>query len=516
MLKLTFPVAGCLVVTSLVAVLMAAPPKSKSATQKTTLAVAVAALPPIAISPNAPFIVPPPQAFHPPFDWFSWETFIALNWPAAIDSTTGLPIRGQANASGQLGDAGPRVWETYKEDWETFGNGSQSPQPTPWSSWEVNGGMNPCPSNASLGKRKVIVMTTKMDSVFPHFNQAKAGPLIDQNQKIVRYEIRLNQSEYESILNNQWYLQENLNSPIQFTASTEGAYGAMEVKAAWRELVKDKDDFSRYYAVAATVVDPGDPPTCRDTTLGMIGLHIVVKTAPFTEWVWATFEQEDNVPDSGITPGVHYSLNNGSTIPDSSQNGFNYPPNGADAQTKGPAPLPADQPLPSNLTPVQVTRFTKIDPNIASMNSQFHAKLGGTVWVHYNLVADQWPTNPGTFKPTGGAYPKDSGVPFPNDHVANTSAETYFQNVPPTKIFGNSCMQCHFQVAFTDFSWTVNDEAYPPLSTQSVAMLTAKSVSPAAKTAATHRVNAFKSLQAGMRVRFASPTEPKPPPKKKP
>jgi hypothetical protein len=213
--------------------------------------------------------------------------------------------------------------------------------------------------------------------------------------------------------------------------------------------------------------------------------------------------------DGAITQGVHYSLNNGSAIPDSSLNGFNYPPNGADAQTKGPPRVRFDQPLPDN-PPVQTTRFTKIDPSIALMNSKFHAQLGGTVWVHYKLVGDQWPTRPGTFTPIG-KYPVNAGAPFPNDHVANTSAETYFQNTP-IPLLGNSCMECHYQAAFTDFSWTVNDEAWPP-SPQTTEALMAKPMNAAAKSVATRRVNAFTVLEAAMSARFASapgPTPPKP------
>jgi hypothetical protein len=479
-----------------------------AASQAKTAAAAAAALPPITISPNAPYVVPPPQAFHPPFDWFAWETFVALNWPAALDSN-GVPIRGQANASATIGSPGIRVWETYKADWETFGTGAQSPVPTPWSSWDVNGGMNPCPSSTSAAaaappaKRRMIVMATKMDSVFAGINEANSGPLIDQNQKFVRYEIRLNQTMYEQIISpaNKWYLQDSLSNPISFTSGVQGTYGAMEIKAAWRELVQGKDDFSRYYNTQATVVDPGSPPVCRDTTLGLIGFHIAVKTTPFTEWVWATFEHVDNVPDGPINPKTRYSLNNGTTNPPTSVNGFNYPPNGASAQTKGPAPLSLNQPLPSNPTPVQVTRFTAIDSNIVSMNNQFQPKLAGTVWANYKLTADQWPTNPSSFK-VNGTYPQDSGSPFPNDHVANTSAETYFQNAGAGAL-GNSCMQCHYGAAFTDFSWTVNDQAYPPL-TLSLTSPTAKTMSAAAMKVMTRRQQTANRLRAAIRGRFAA------------
>jgi hypothetical protein len=43
-------------------------------------------------------------------DIFSWQQFIALNWPAAAGK------RGEPAAHQPIGASGPRVWETWKED----------------------------------------------------------------------------------------------------------------------------------------------------------------------------------------------------------------------------------------------------------------------------------------------------------------------------------------------------------------------------------------------------------------
>lgn len=464
-----------------------------SPTFKIASAVATPAMPPPVISPDAPFVVPQPQRFHPPFDWFSWETFIAMNWPAAVDPSSGLPIRGQPDTSKNIGDPGSRVWETYKTDWETFGNGTEPPEPTPWNSWQVNGVTNPCLTNTTPGKEKVLVMITKMDSVVQQVNEANAGPLIDSNGNYARFEIRLNQTEFDTIVSNKWYLQDSLPLQVTFPSSTDKPprYGAIELKAAWRELVFGTDDFSRYYHVHAKVLDPGNPPTCREAVMGLIALHLAIKTSPFTEWVWATFEHEDNVPDRGIKAGVHYSLNDGTSSPPTDLNGFNYPPNGANAQKVGPPRLLLDKPLPPD-PPVQVTRYTPLDPAIILVNQKFQSALTGTVWAHYELVADQWPTNPSAFSPNG-SYPADCGSPFPVDHVANTAAETYFQNTPLPNGFGNSCMQCHFHVAFQDFSWTLSTEAYS--SSQGALQ---------GLTAARRKIH--NELRKSLRQRFASPS----------
>jgi hypothetical protein len=414
------------------------------------------------ITPDLPISVPKPQMGHEPFDWFAWQVFVALNWPAALDAK-GIPIRGRANTSASIGDPGPRVWQTYKADWELYGDGKQMPAPTAWSSWTAGAGMSPCPASGT-GPQPTVAMVTKMDSVVEGVNQARSGPLIDQRGKFVRYEIRFDQSSYESIVKNQWFLLSKLANPIEFSGGAGKVPGATIVKAAWRELTAN-DDESRFFTTTASIVEPGPKPSCRQAKLGLVGFHITVKTSPFREWVWATFEHEDNVPDGGIQPGRSYSFHNGQAAPDTQPNGYFYPvncppanPSCDEARTKNPAPIDITRPLPT-LPPVQVTRVTPIDPQIASMNAAFHAKLAKTVWRHYNLVADQWPTQPGTFKPEG-TYPGDAGVPFPPEKVANTTAETYFQKKAATHPLGDSCMKCHYQAAATDFSWTVAMRAF--------------------------------------------------------
>ena len=41
---------------------------------------------------------------------------------------------------------------------------------------------------------------------------------------------------------------------------------------------------------------------CSKELLGLVGLHIVMKTAQFPQWLWATFEQMNNAPDQATGP----------------------------------------------------------------------------------------------------------------------------------------------------------------------------------------------------------------------
>jgi hypothetical protein len=57
----------------------------------------------------------------------------------------------------------------------------------------------------------------------------------------------------------------------------------------------------------------------------------------------------------------------------------------------------------------------------------------------------------------------------PSDAVANTTLETFYQGEASDKArnarslpnFGTSCMHCHYQAAQYDFSWMLENQAWP-------------------------------------------------------
>lgn len=392
-----------------------------------------------------------PLALQQPFfDDFSWRSFIALNWPAAL-GPNGLPLRGVPDKQTPItkGLTATRTWESWKAAWELF---KPTQDPTPFADYDrvpVD-----CPAvNAGNPPQRVLVMTSKVQSLVNDLNQAFSGPLIDQNQNYVRYEIKINQTQYNAIRDNRWFISDNLPKQVNFVSSVQAPQqirGAIELKAAWRELIDGQDDFSRYYSTEVFLLEPGTPMTCRLAKMGLIGLHIVHKVAPFREWVWSSFEHVDNVPDPAHPARPAYSLNNGKDVP-ATVNGFFYPP----TPDQPPNPLSAGQPLPPKSdprrTPVQVTRFTPIRPDTQQINAAYQKLLRGTPFEFYQALPTQWPSiRGGTQYQLGGTYPTDSGNPFPLRHVSNTTAETYFQNSRRS-----SCMECHYQAAGTDFSWVL-------------------------------------------------------------
>lgn len=409
-----------------------------------------------------------PEQARPFFDYFSWESFIALNWPAAAGAR-GVPNQpNNPDAFLKAAPGTPIVWGTYKDSFELFGQKDR--RPTPWESSEIP--INPCP-NGQPGQKNLIFMT-KGDSPLMQTTQAFSYPLIDQRSNYTYYDIRYDQAQYNFIRGQDgdptsWdYLlknlapKENQTVPLQMPTSTPpNTLGAIMVKAAWR-IKTDRDDPGRFYTTTAQIFNP-QTQMCSQTAVLLVGLHIAHKVSPFTAWVWSTFEQLDNVPpDADITPRPTpppngYSYNNGTDNPPT-VGGYKYKP-----------PLPSSRPAPSP-SPVQVTRVNPIPntPQGAStrdINAFFQQLLQGTVWQYYQLVITQWPSNPGlanfVLMENGGIYPRDACAAFPANGATNTTMETYFQTPNDAAgAGGNSCMSCHYRAGKADFSWGLDRRAH--------------------------------------------------------
>lgn len=389
-----------------------------------------------------------PEQARPYFDTFSWQSFVALNWPAAA-APRGTPAEPN-NAGifvGTKNGGQPVVWGTYKEEFELFDQGRN--RPTAWDDSTIP--VNPCGGTQLAPGQKVFVRYSKGDSVVEIDNQAFSYPLIDQNLNYAVYEVRFNESQYNFIRGtdsdqSSWlYLVKNLagKEPIQMPASSPpSTQGAILLKAAWKVL-GPKDNANRFYNVSSLVLDP-ETNKCTTQQVGLVGFHIAQKLKDFPQWIWSTFEQVDNVP--GQTSGP-YSFNNGTNNPATVGGYANRPP----------AMAPQLQPV-SQRKPVQVTRFNPIPDSTAALNATWQKVLNGTVWQYYQLVMTQWPSNPTVFKTRedGGIYPQDAGGAFPANGVTNSVMETYFQSQSDAAgAGGNSCMNCHYGADQADFSWTL-------------------------------------------------------------
>ena len=95
-----------------------------------------------------------PLDARPFFDNFSWESFIALNWPAS--SARGVPNDpNNPSVFFNAPNGTPVVWGTYKDSFDLFG---QKDRPSAWNSPSIS----PCPGGAA--DEKALIFVTKGDT----------------------------------------------------------------------------------------------------------------------------------------------------------------------------------------------------------------------------------------------------------------------------------------------------------------------------------------------------------------
>jgi hypothetical protein len=158
----------------------------------------------IVLSPDLPATVAVPQQkpdltqLQTDFDVFSWQTFVALNWPARSNGTPNTDVSiGQQSALTQS------VWETWKESTEVFKDDGSAPSP-----WNAPNRTVP-PECATLtypdGAKVLSHLAKKPDVLFSSTQPFATGPLIDQNGQFARFEISLNRSMFDYIVGNVLY-----------------------------------------------------------------------------------------------------------------------------------------------------------------------------------------------------------------------------------------------------------------------------------------------------------------------
>ena len=356
-------------------------------------------------------------------DNLAWQLFIALNWPADAAQPGYPDTTRQLGAPDAAGGAhAETVWLDYPTLAALFGVPSPCEGPTLTTSTKV--------SQAFLSRPHHPGATGNLgDSV-----EAGGGTLVDQTGNAVFFDIRVNRTEWEFIVNQNDYWKTGTSldaikpmltrdydvppgeTPGSFPAAlvaaagAPGDVGATEIKSAWRQLSAAEAASGTFYTRVFNIYDPEAPPAqqCTPRTMGLVGLHIIYMPALFgnPEWVWATFEHRLNVPTAGINDGA----------PDFSFYAANCTPTKTpaecaayDAALDSPEAFRccpnlelypgAISPATSGLVPNQVTRPT--NPTVSTIlptQCTTHylnaiAKYFGAdnVFGNYFLVSTQWP-----------------------------------------------------------------------------------------------------------------------------
>ncbi len=271
---------------------------------------------------------------------FAWNEFIALNWPAKSGT------RDSADPTQPFGvQTGPLVWETFRSKVEVYpGNGNATTPPhggaggyndppdyiyDPGTVHTQDGRIAACSGQAPGGPTAWINLDETSEL---GVNQTFAGivPAVDPSgrnsaPRLIRYAVKTDHVEYDYVVSPQspyWYGARVKGSPLATAIANyqsvagktppvdppapfvELPVGTIEVKSAWRPLAPGENPrhfhtaLVRYYEAGPT---PGS--FCyRQAVWGLVGMHIIHKTESAPWFVWATFEQADNVRSAAGRP----------------------------------------------------------------------------------------------------------------------------------------------------------------------------------------------------------------------
>lgn len=447
---------------------------------------------------------------------FAWQQFIALNWPEA-------GLDGGTAAFGAPGDQEAVQWQTYMSTSQLFLPDGGAP-PAWGTQARITEG---CLAEAGLTvaqaqQRLPLMVASKFAENFSPGSANQAFPfdgspawLGARGDTNVWYDVKVNQPEYDYIVDAGLYNAANQLALVDagvpvvlpqgaFTPAP-GSVGAIELKAAWMEVLNPSDARWKTYKLSpAVVVDPSTQ-RCRTATVALVGLHIIHATQSQPSIIWSTFEHEANAPDYNADAGTAaWNFFDPACSPRTLMLPANCAADGKSTEvTVGcepnvPPPYHIGGGCPAPV-PIQVTRLTPIDPMAQRVNQLVQENIAkyfpDSVWKHYVLVNVLWSNgaSPSPTKPVRAPLPFAAPMPSGTTVISNTTMETYIQK---TANFGqgeeaSNCIVCHKNATIagktgiaSDFSFVFGlARGLPPSQTPS---LKAARLTPSQKAAVAH------------------------------
>lgn len=382
-------------------------------------------------APSLPGEVPDAPDGGCGFHQFMWQSFLYLVQPTRAD-----PKRLE--------------FETWMPSYGIFVAKGQSP--TPWG--------QPAPHACSKPGSDEWLFTNII-------NQAGAGqPLIDPAGKNVHYGLIVDRHSYDTITQCNLYRSHCASSLDRTVAGDPGIdlgklyptlafpVGTIELKTAWR-VVPDGDPTAKDFYTARGYIQDPTGGACELVTLGLVGLHIVSKTADHPEFVWATFEHKSNAPDctdldAKPPVGDRWTFFDRAACANCDTNvyrpgkptqvcrmhpwgdpGVGITPNGSTCDT---------DPNQYICKPEVKQALAANTRSMVALNEAVAAMITASgsfapVWANYVLVGDAWTRN-GVLPPS---YQYQQGALA----AANTAMETYVQNGESGMTNPNNCFSCH-------------------------------------------------------------------------
>jgi hypothetical protein len=371
---------------------------------------------------------------HADLATFAWLEFISAVAPVTA-GLRGVPGGSFAASGGaQGGSQVPLlVWESYQHRTEllpctvsggkvlppqTWGTAptyvttvvsSNTSNPQECSTIAVPGSSSPLPYN-NLDETSQI----GQNILFYPATPASPQPATDAQ---VLFEAKVNQVESDWVNQNYQSLIPKYG-PFHFSPAITLPFGTVEVKAAWRPLSSIPQDQQNRYHTAMVLTYSGTDlqPIPELQTYALIALHLIHKTPNYPAFIFATFEQVDDLTNqlTGSPTGLYYVPTYGSiaytspsstTLPPSGQTvlnpSINFSVTSPLANPNGNMvhlPVGNVTTRPKNNVPIPVTQPVATTPEVAAVNSQALAlmqQLPGFgpnfTWQYYKLTGVQAP-----------------------------------------------------------------------------------------------------------------------------
>ena len=273
---------------------------------------------------------------------FAWQEFIALSWTAAQG------VRDTPDNNELFGDIKPDrplVWETYRHKVEIYpGIGDNPPgfvndagqsygyDSLPPEYIYGDGEVEPCTGQEPIENPSLVNLdeVTQIGLAYMFAGASPAQSNVNKDPQLIRFLAKANRTHYEYVVepvNSFWkhspaYEQAvgNFLAILEVAASEDATKddfkvtgpvisfpeGIVEIKTAFRNLTNEELNSGRFYTTRVRYYeqDDEDPDNAcyREAVWGLIGIHIIHKTPTAPSYIYATFEQADNLLDPTGNP----------------------------------------------------------------------------------------------------------------------------------------------------------------------------------------------------------------------
>jgi hypothetical protein len=272
---------------------------------------------------------------------YAWNEFIALNWPAVAQNGA-AGVRDTPDTNAKFGtQSGPLVWHTFRSKVEIY----------PWTNHLPNGSsvdtvFNP---DTTIKSFKTVF---NYDALPEYFYQDEVLPCVDPPSasvawvnldetseiglnnmfagsnpsaptsdnvapQLIRFLAKANRTHFDYVTENSFYnhganynqyLSNYINAvnrdSVNDTTVISFPVGTMMAKSAWR-LLGPNDTLNQYHTTTVRYYEEGTGgEACyyQVQTWGMIALHIIHKTPTAPAYIFASFEQKDNLRSASGEP----------------------------------------------------------------------------------------------------------------------------------------------------------------------------------------------------------------------